>query len=83
MPLYDPNDTNYTVTTGYFDEDEPEKCTAFNGPSAYSNATNFFEVMKVEPDVCRVEMARRDGTDWIFVAREVRTGPAAEWEKRL
>jgi hypothetical protein len=81
VPLYDPNDTNYTVTIGYFDEEESDICTPFNGPSAYTDATNFFEAMKAEPDVCRVEMARRDGGDWTFVAREGRKGPSAEWEK--
>ena len=83
MPLYDPNETNYTVTTGYVDEDDPELRTHFNGPSAYTEATNYFEAMKAEPDVCRVEIARRDGGDWKFVAREFRTDPAAKWEKLL
>ncbi len=86
--LYNPAEAYYAETVFFFgtnkeDELGGRKAVPFRGPRAASDATSCFEEVKSDPSVREAWLTRKDGLEWVFVAKEGRTGPTRGWENLL
>ena len=71
----------YMVLVSHYDLGGHWRSRVFKAARAFTNANDYFEQMKLDPEARRLRFTRLDGDAWVWVEKPLKRNAAGEWVK--